>query len=258
MTDPEPSPHDEQVRRLLADARHDAPLPPDVAARLDDVLADLTAERDAAPVAPPPLGPPPPPHLPPSVPPSGPSSAPVVDLGARRRRRQGAALLLAAAAVVAIGVGVGSMVDDQSGGTADSASSGESQERLDSDSADRAQPDDGGGAAAPSELPAVPPESGALMRMRPVLVSSDTFAADAERYRALTQDRPTESGGQSESDGDFACASVDLGAGVKIPALYDGMEAVLVYRPPTDDAQVVDLLQCGTADVLRTTTLPAP
>ncbi len=43
-----------------------------------------------------------------------------------------------------------------------------------------------------------------------------------------------------------------------MPVLYDGSEAVLAYRPPTDDAQVVDLLQCGTGDVLRTTTLPVP
>ena len=39
---------DEAVRRLLADARHDEPVPPEVAARLDDALAGLRAERAAA------------------------------------------------------------------------------------------------------------------------------------------------------------------------------------------------------------------
>ena len=35
------TPEEEQVRRLLADARHTEPMPDDVAARLDEVLADL-------------------------------------------------------------------------------------------------------------------------------------------------------------------------------------------------------------------------
>ena len=42
---PELTPEQEsEVRRLLAEARHDEPVPADVAARLDDVLADLTRE----------------------------------------------------------------------------------------------------------------------------------------------------------------------------------------------------------------------
>ena len=39
-------PEQEAVRRLLADARHDGPPPPDVVARLDETLASLVAERD--------------------------------------------------------------------------------------------------------------------------------------------------------------------------------------------------------------------
>ncbi len=235
MTEPEPSAHDEQVRRLLADARHDAPLPADVAARLDDVLADLTAEREDAPVPPTPLGPP----------------APVVDLAARRRRRQGGALLVAAAAVVAIGIGVGTVVDRSPGddGAGGAASSEESFDRGDTQ-----QRTEAGGEAAPSEAPA--DSGGALARMAPVPVSSDTFAADAERYRAMSerQEKP----GFAESDQGFACDLTDFGPGVLLPVLFDGVEAVLAYRPPTEDAQVVDLLQCGTGDVVRTTTLPVP
>ena len=44
MSDPELTPTEEQVRRLLADARHTEPMPDDVAARLDGVLADLPDE----------------------------------------------------------------------------------------------------------------------------------------------------------------------------------------------------------------------
>ena len=81
------TPAEEEVRRLLAEARHTGPTPPDVVARLDRVLGDLSQE----PVR----------------------TAPVVDL-ARRRRRVGT-LLVAAAAVVAIGVGVGQVIGLQSG-----------------------------------------------------------------------------------------------------------------------------------------------
>ena len=38
-------PDQDAVRRLLAEARHDEPVPPAVAARLDAVLAELTADR---------------------------------------------------------------------------------------------------------------------------------------------------------------------------------------------------------------------
>lgn len=101
MTDPQ-SPHDDAVRRLLADARHEQPMPDDVAARLDAVLADLRTE-DVAP--------------------------PVVDLAAARRRRTRLRNgLVAAAAVVLVGFGV-SQVDlsgmsageSDAGGAADSS-----------------------------------------------------------------------------------------------------------------------------------------
>ena len=49
MTDPTAlPPEQEAVRRLLADARHDGPTPPEVVARLDATLAELAAERGEA------------------------------------------------------------------------------------------------------------------------------------------------------------------------------------------------------------------
>ena len=54
------------------------------------------------------------------------------------------------------------------------------------------------------------------------------------------------------------CAPADWGAGTAVVVTYDGEPAVLVFRPPTGTTQVVDLLQCGTADVLRSTTVRAP
>ena len=132
------------------------------------------------------------------------------------------------------------------------ASGGQAQERqLDRSGADDSE---GDSAAAPNEPAPSIADPDNLDRMKPLAVSSDTFAADAERYRGMSQ-REQDPADESQ---DFACDLVAPGDGVLVPVLYDGMEAVLAYRTPTDDAQVVDLLQCGTGDVLRTTTLPVP
>src|SRR6478609_10819271 len=98
MPDEDLTPADEQVRRLLSDARHDEPMPDDVAARLDEVLAGLQDDR------------------------------PPVDLAARQRRRHVRTWVLAAAAVVVVGIGanqvdwsgLGSSGED-SGASADSS-----------------------------------------------------------------------------------------------------------------------------------------
>jgi hypothetical protein len=77
------------VRRALRAARHDAPLPDDVAARLEATLAGLVAERAAAEPGP------------------AAASATVVPL----RRRRWPAYLAAAAAVTAIGLAGTQLVD---------------------------------------------------------------------------------------------------------------------------------------------------
>ena len=97
---PDLTPEQEQeVRRLLADARHTEPMPADVATRLDRVLADLAAQHGD------------------TSPDDGTDS--VVAMASRRRRRV-TSLLVAAAAVVAVGVGLDQVVD--TGGSGDSAS----------------------------------------------------------------------------------------------------------------------------------------
>lgn len=84
MTQHEPmTPDEETVRRALADLRHTAEMPVEVARRLDRVLVDLSVERASASAA---------------------DSAPVVALAERRSRRGrwAAGLVAAAAAIVAI------------------------------------------------------------------------------------------------------------------------------------------------------------
>lgn len=123
MTGPGRDPEQDAVRRLLAEARHDEPMPDDVRARLDHVLAGLTAERHEVR-----------------------STEPVVDLAARRRRRRRTSLLAAAAIVVA-GVGIGQMVDTTGGSdsvsgesTAAQDSSGGAEERAEDSQAESVEP----------------------------------------------------------------------------------------------------------------------
>jgi hypothetical protein len=118
---------DETIRRLLAQARHDEPLPPAVAERLDGVLADLVAERATAAAGPT--------SDPVAVEARDDRPAEVVDLSARRRRRLGT-LVAAAAAVVVAGIGVGQLTAQappratSEHSAADTAASGADSEEL--------------------------------------------------------------------------------------------------------------------------------
>lgn len=115
---------DARIRGLLADARHTAPMPPEVAARMDRVLEGLATER--APVA------------------------PVVDLA--RRRRTAARLLVAAAAVVVAGVGVGQVLPHLGGSGDDQATAGSAESAYDSA--------DGSGGGSGSKAPEAAPADG--------------------------------------------------------------------------------------------------
>lgn len=110
MTDDLTPAQEEAVRRLLAEARETGPMPGDVAARLDAVIADLarTPDTDTPAVEP----------------------ATVVPLHRRRLPR----LVLAAAAVTALGLGTAQVLDrtgedtapSDAGGAAESQDSGAS------------------------------------------------------------------------------------------------------------------------------------
>lgn len=219
-------PEQDAVRRLLADARHDEPVPPAVAARLDAVLAELTADRREVR-----------------------KTAPVLDLAARRRRGAGMALLAAAAVVVA-GVGIGQVLggggdmDDgataggDSDGSAESFSSGESGAETPSDAADEDPVAESGrqNSTAAADLPAV---------------SSDTLRRDlraALRAAALVT--------AAEPDPTCALAEAALGDGTPVPVTLDGQPALALYAVPKGSRQRVDVYLCGTAVPAETVTLP--
>jgi hypothetical protein len=238
--DPGLSPaQEQQVRRLLADARHTDPVPDDVVARLDRVLADLASEPDR--------------------------EAAVVHL-ADRRRNVGR-WLVAAAAVVVLGVGVNEVVDlaGSSGGsdslTASDESAGEEEPAAAPGAAE-------GGASA---------DSRDATRTRPYRVSEDDFSRDVDALRVLPLDAVSgsvdePSDGELNSDGQAAydrgalrraasqevCEPGGWGRGGYVPVLYDRAAGWVVLRRPRGETQVVDLFICGSEQAVRSVTLPVP
>ena len=191
MTDERDTPltpaQDEEVRRLLADARHDEPMPPEVAARMDRVLDDLAAEPSRR--------------------------APVVDLAARRRRVS--SLLVAAAAVVVVGIGIG-----QVGGGGDDDSP-ESSSAGDAGGVEAPELDSGADREAAPEEPA--PEDGNLAAEPGQLysVNPEELSADVEKIRRSAAYR--QANGQAAGTRDFlldgaTCRAVDWGTGVLVPS----------------------------------------
>ena len=225
-----------EVRRLLVAARHDQPLPPGLADRLDRVLADLSPQ-DAVP-----------------------APAPVGDLSVHRRRRNVAVLLAAAAAVIVAGFGIGQVIDvgDRSGDTA----GGSAAEPANREQAEGQTLDDGsaaGGGEAPGQSLAGPV---------PSLSPLDLSSAHLGRDLAEQLPDPSASSGdlaaQESSPEAFAAygcapsAPEGYGPGNLFPALYDGQPAVLALRPQVGGTRQADVLACGSAVQLGSTTLPRP
>ena len=228
------TPRQEEVRRLLADARHTGPIPEDVAGRLDEVLAGLAAGSDDEAAAT--------------------AGTRVVSLASRRRRRATTALV-AAAAVVAVGVGLGQIMGDGLGGGGSEDSTAASSAKEGGANSDRVVPQ--------------PPRAQRDARLYvvdtpPVPVSPRHFAADVRRIRvdlaplAVGQTSKNPSALSSSPAGGGACDPDHWGAGTFVPVRYDGRSGVLVFRAPRGDSQVVELFGCGSPEVLRSVTLPAP
>ena len=238
MSDPELTPQQEEhVRRLLAEARHDEPVPAEVVDRLDRVLADLPRDR-----------------------PGTGGLAPVIDLAARRRRRNAAALLAAAAAVIVAGFAIGQVIDVGASSDDDSAGGGSAAAPADRDAEkqelgsgdDSATATDGGADEVPSEASG----SGNPVPLR--LTSSNLeqdLTRQLKRYTSSHSDAPA-------APGAFAAVGCEPGAAGKyglgelFPALYDGEPAVLVLRPAAGQTQRADVLACGTATELDSATVP--
>lgn len=226
MSHDQPHPDDERVSRLLADARHTEPLPPEVAARLDRTLEGLAEERRT------PVG----------------SVAPVVDLAARRRRRL-ATGLVAAAAVVALGVSLpqidlGGGSDSQSAGSADTAASereggsvGREFASSEADSGDDAGDPTTGEAAEPNAPMATPAE------VRPEAFKKDVAAA---------RDHATEDAQA------ILCGEPPADAEQVVPVRYADREGYVVFGVTEGGRQEVTLYLCPGGELTRRAVVPAP
>lgn len=228
MSDPDLTPEqDESVRALLASAKHADPMPPDVAARLDAVLADLASERREV-------------------------RAPVVTLASRRRRRVSGALL-AAAAVVVLGVGVTQVLPTTYESSDSSAGAGsEMAEDQDGAASDRAfdanQPE-----SAPGEMESQqgPDEKSSALSRDTYEVVLDSRTPLRRQVRSLPS--PPVSSATSRTSPECL---VDPGpAQDQVEVTYDGTPGVLVYRPPAAGRQQVDLFLCGEPDSFASVTI---
>jgi hypothetical protein len=243
--DPDLTPTEEQVRRLLAEARHTEPMPEDVAARLDGVLADLTV--DAGPSA-------------------GPlaaagarrTPAPPADLAAARRRRNARKLLVAAAAVVAIGVGLNEVDLTVSGGdSASTATSGAEDAAGDAAGAEASQPE-----AAPSPADSL---DGYVYGRAALRLTAARFGTQVRRLQTAGRTaalNDTTASSQAQAPRELsalrrACSTEDWGTGRFVAVRYDGDLGALVFRRVRGETQVVDLYLCGGEDPARSITLRA-
>jgi hypothetical protein len=261
---------EERVRRALAEAAAadrpeegtDAPLPAEVADRLDTVLAGLVAERAGRP-------------LPTRESGSG-HSPPGDELAARRARRW--PQVLVAAAVVAVLALTGGVVALRGlgGGEADSTAAGASSAE-----------DAGGGSAdqAAPESPESPGGSGseAFVAVPPPELSSGSLRRDVQRVVAggvagqLRGDVPSAGAADQPSDqptDQSSAASGDAGGGRAgarcqspraprdadlVDVLLDGEPAVLVLRPGSGGAIEAQVYACDEPHrPLRETTVRAP
>ena len=238
------SPEDEaRIRGLLSGARVTDPMPTEVAARLDRVLAGLAAERGMV----------------------DPLPADNVVPITRTRRHRVVAVLGAAAAVVVLGLGFATFFNSAENGADDAAS------EDDAGFSERGAQEEGAADAAPESAAA--PEDSLSNETGGVTTSKDVYREDdrafAVRSRQLSRDLARIQGqvlgapadadyarGLVLSPQDFTCRLAGPSRGVLVAVRYDGRPAFVRFLEPMGESQVVEVLQCRSGDVLRSTTLP--
>ncbi|MDN5893637.1 MAG: hypothetical protein L0H93_06375 [Nocardioides sp.] len=219
IPEPELSPaQNEEVRRLLADARHEEPMPADVASRLDGVIADLGADLSTNRAAGPAVDPEPP--------------ASVTPL---RRRSKLPQALLAAAAVVAVGFGITQVLPSGEDGAGDAGSESPNSSSLSDD--DPGAADQDSGAAAPDS------QRSDSQRTQPRHLGR-------ERSRTLLSRVPLSGLSPGfESDSELpasSCGPRRLAEGQRrAAATYQGQSAVVIFHPVNNGERTADVYVCG-------------
>lgn len=250
--DPELGPEeDARVRALLAELGtppEAASMPPEVAARLDETLAGLVAERQEADQP---------------APAAEPTRSNVVPL----RRRWASRATAAAAAVIVVGVGGVAVANlGGFGGASDDSST----------SAGAGSADSGGAESLAEPSPAAPSapagdQSGALRGGVPLLTSA-SFDAEVARLvsgnqdlssldGSVTNERKSLDQAERRALADAArsgCPGPTLSDGsTRTLVLYDDAPAVLVIHPVQSGERLVEAFGCGGARVLDSARVPA-
>ena len=251
----------DDLRGLLAETRVTAPVPDDVAARLDATLTTLRDEQQARP-----------------------RDASVVVL----RRRVGR-VLVAAAAVTAIGAGSYGLVHSgQDGSNSDSAASGAGGQ-ADADKAAPLAPQEiQRSGSAPEALTLgvtslrsahFARDAAAAMRSlsnlaaakdapsAPVPAATPSDSADAGSDYLANGSKAAEAppvtvtpaplaGATTHLQSAVECAGPSAPGAVTLPATLDGVPVALVFRPPTTAGQLVEAWSCDGASLLDSATVP--
>lgn len=206
-------PQEEAVRRLLASEATPEPLPPEVGARLDDVLAGLVAER----------------------------SHPVVTPLRRRRWPQ---VLVAAAGITLFGYVGATLVQGQAGSD-DATTAGAADESTAELELERpAEEFDSGAETAPEAAPAIPQDGGADVRDQ---LLSRTLAErrDAlEELGASADDDAAKSRAQRNLSSLQRCDGPGR-EGLETVSLGGDLYALVDARPVGRTSSVVTIYPCG-------------
>lgn len=229
-----------RIRALLSDARETGSMPAQVAARLDEAIIGLAAERER-------------------VLDSG-YQANVTPL-VRTKRHRAAAVLSAAAAVAVLGLGIGTFFDGDGQGD-DGALPADSG--VDRGTVGAETEDDSAREETPKRT-----EDGVSTKIAPELViGAGPFPVHSRhlgrdlaqlRDRVLPDPRAADYTGETTyAPEGFTCRSMPAERSVLVGVRYDGAPAYAAFQEPMGESQVVEVLQCGTGDVLRSTTLPLP
>ena len=221
---------EERVRRALAALGREGPdgsppMPPEVAARLDGVLTELTASRTEP-----------------------------DELAARRRRRWPHVLVAAAAAAIVVGGLAGLLRGTTTNGSSDSASSARAP------AASAARPAGGSSASPATPTPAPSFAEGALAvpELHTATIDRDirrvaqTPAAVAPRHQPMRAQAP-----RSPAVG--GCAVPEARPGDQLVAVrLDGQPAVLLISPVKGGSRTARVYACASpGHPVATTTVPA-
>jgi hypothetical protein len=247
------APGDEaRIRALLSDARASGPMPAEVAGRMEQALIGLAADRAVGGAEPSPA--------------TG-SEATVIPL-VRTRRHRVVAVLGAAAAVAVFGLGIATFFDGDSEslddtGAADSGGvhrgDAADNEAVGKQPSAAAESDGRGTEETTADLEDAPWVMRVTSEHGPYVVHSRHVTRDLARVQAAVLDQPrTAHYGKTtiHEPRDFSCPTAQWGRGILVAARYDDAPAYVAFRQPMGDTQVVEVLQCGTGDLLRSTTLP--